>query len=192
QRLYVRRMDLPDPVAIPGSEGASLPFFSPDQQWLGFVQGKNLVKVALAGGPVTAICSVPGEVYGATWTAKDTVIFATESGLMDVPASGGVPRSLAKPDSGEVFRFPEILPGDRSVVLGVAAGGTLKLAALDRRSGRIKRLAQLGGYPRYVEGGFLVLSDPSGLLSAIPFDVKRLEVTGPARPLVDKMSVNFD
>ena len=192
QRLYVRRMDVPDPVAIPGSEGASLPFFSPDQQWLGFVQGKNLVKVALAGGPVTAICSLPGEVYGATWTAKDTVIFASESGLMDVPASGGVPRMLARPDSGEAFRFPEILPGDRSVVFGATAGGSLKLAALDRRSGTIKRLAQQGGYPRYVSSGFLVISDPSGLLSAVPFDAKRLEVTGPARPLTDKMSINFD
>jgi eukaryotic-like serine/threonine-protein kinase len=32
QRLYSRRMDLPEPVPIPGSEGAALPFFSPDEQ----------------------------------------------------------------------------------------------------------------------------------------------------------------
>ena len=50
QRLYARRMDRPEPVAVPGSDGGSLPFFSPDGQWLGFVQGKKLVKVALAGG----------------------------------------------------------------------------------------------------------------------------------------------
>ena len=46
QRLYSRRMDSPDPVAIAGSEGASLPFFSPDEQGLGFLQGGKLVKVA--------------------------------------------------------------------------------------------------------------------------------------------------
>lgn len=185
-------MDVPDPVPIPGSDGASLPFFSPDEQWLGFVQGSKLVKVAITGGPVTPICTVPGEVFGATWTASDTVVFGADSGLMDVPASGGSPRVIARPDSAELFRFPEVLPGDRSVVFSVAAGGTLKLAALDRRTGGVKRLSQQGGYPRYVAGGFLVLSDPSGLLSAVPFDAGRLEITGPARPIMDKMVANFD
>jgi serine/threonine-protein kinase len=187
-------MDLPEPVPIPGSEGANLPFFSPDEQWLGFVQNHKLVKVAVAGGPVTPICNVAGEVYGATWTTGDTIVFGADSGLMDVPASGGSPRMVARADSSEAFHFPEILPGDRSVLFGVAArpAGTLKLAVLDRRTGKVKRLAQQGGYPRYVAGGFVVLSDPSGILSAVPFDAKRLEVTGPARPIADKLSVNFD
>jgi Tol biopolymer transport system component/tRNA A-37 threonylcarbamoyl transferase component Bud32 len=192
QRLYSRRMDLPDPVAIPGSEGARLPFFSPDKQWLGFVQGKRLVKVALAGGPVTPICAVAGEVFGATWTVGDSIVFGADSGLMDVPASGGTPRMIARPDTGESFRFPEVLPGDRAVVFGVVSSGILKLAALDRRSGKVKRLAQPGGYPRYVTGGFLVLFDPSGILSAVPFDAERLEVTGPARPIADKLNINVD
>jgi tRNA A-37 threonylcarbamoyl transferase component Bud32 len=192
QRLYSRRMDVPEPVPIPGSEGAALPFFSPDEQWLGFAQGNKLVKVAMAGGPVTPICNVPGEVFGATWTAGDTIVFGADSGLMDVPASGGTPRVIARPDSGQSFRFPEVLPGDRSVVFGVAGGGTLKLAVLDRRSSRVKQLTQQGGYPRYVTGGFLILSDPSGILSAVPFDPQRLEVTGPARAVADKLSVNFD
>ena len=192
QRLYVRRMDLPEPVPIPGSEGASLPFFSPDEQWLGFVQGGKLVKVATAGGPITPICTVPGEVFGATWTAGDTIVFGADSGLMDVPASGGSPRVIARPDSSQSFHFPEALPGDRFVVFGITARGTLKLAVLDRRTAKVKPLTQQGGYPRYVTGGFLVLSDPSGIVSAVPFDAGRLEVTGPARPIADKLNVNFD
>jgi serine/threonine-protein kinase len=192
QRLYSRRMDVPDPAPIPGSEGASLPFFSSDRQTLGFVQGGKLVKVALAGGPVTAICNTPGEVFGATWTAGDTIVFGSDSGLMDVPASGGVPRVIARPDSGGTFHFPEALPGDRNVIFGAAVGGQLKLAVLDRRTGKVKRLPQNGGYPRYVTGGFLVISDPSGILSAVPFDAKRLEVTGPARPIADKLNANAD
>ncbi len=125
-------MDSPDPVAIAGTEGASLPFFSPDEQGLGFLQGGKLVKVAVAGGPVTPIAPVGSQVYGATWTAGDTVVFATDSGLMDVPAAGGMPRVIARPDSGEAFRFPETLPGDRAVVFGVLTGNGLKLGALDR------------------------------------------------------------
>jgi Tol biopolymer transport system component len=54
----------------------------------------------------------------------------------------------------------------------------------------VKRLGQPGGYPRYVTGGFLVLTHPSGILSAVPFDVRRLEVTGPARTIADRLNIN--
>ena len=190
QRLYSRRMDSPDPVAIAGSEGASLPFFSPDEKALGFLQGGKLVKVAVAGGPVSAIAAVAGQVWGATWMAGDTIVFAGDSGLMDVPAAGGSLRVIARPDSGETFRFPEVLPGDRAIVFGVVANNSLKLAVLDRRTGKVKRLAQQGGYPRYVTGGLLVLNDPAGLMTAVPFDADRLEVTGPARPIADNLSID--
>jgi eukaryotic-like serine/threonine-protein kinase len=192
QRLYSRRMDRPDPVPIPGSEGASLPFFSPDGLWLGFAQGSKLVKVAIAGGPVTPIATVAGATYGASWTPGDTIIFAGDSGLMDVPASGGNPRVIARPDSGEFFHFPEVLPGGRAVVFGAGGPGPVRLATFVRRTGEVKRLKQQGGYPRYVTGGFVVLSDPSGILSAVPFDAERLEVTGPARPIADKLLAAAD
>jgi serine/threonine-protein kinase len=194
QRLYARRMDRPDPYPIPGSEGASLPFFSPDGRWLGFVQGDKLVKVALEGGPITPISATPPNTYGATWTRGDTIIFAGDSGLMDVPAAGGTPRPIARPDSGEVFRFPDVLPGDRAIVFGVVtrSGSAPLIGALDRRTGEVKRLAEPGGYPRYVNAGYLVVSHPSGLLSAVPFDSDRLEVTGPARGMADKLFVGAD
>jgi serine/threonine-protein kinase len=192
QRLYARRMDRPDPVPIPGSEGASLPFFSPDGQWLGFRQGDNLVKVALAGGPISTITKVGGVAYGASWARGDTVIFGSDSGLMEVPVAGGTPRLIARPDSGEAFHFPEALPDGRTVLFGVMSRGTLKLAALTRSNGRIKRLQQQGGYPRYVDGGFLVLTDPTGVISAARFDPKRLEVIGATMSLSDRHTASPD
>jgi serine/threonine-protein kinase len=187
QRLYVRGMDQVDPVPIPGSEGGILPFFSADSRTVGFKQGNRLVKVALAGGPVTPLCDAPGNTFGATWTAGDTIVFASEAGLFEVPAAGGIPRQVAKPDTGEVFFWPEALPDGRAVLLSVFGHGSLKLGALVRRTGQVKRLAQSGGYPRYITGGFVLLSDPSGLLSAVPLDPKRLKVTGAAVPVTDKL-----
>jgi len=192
QRLYSRGLDQLDPVPIPGSDGAILPFFSADGQWLGFKQGTRLVKVAIAGGPVTPLCDVTGETYGATWTAGDTVIYASDSGLMDVPAAGGLPRVIAKPDSGDSYRWPDILPGDRAVLFTIVRQGTIRLAALTRATGAIKRLQQSGGYPQYVTSGYVVLSDPSGIVSAVPFDAKRLEVTGAAVPFTDKLQTSVD
>jgi serine/threonine-protein kinase len=192
QRLWSRRLDSADPNPIAGTEGGSLPFFSPDGQWMGFSQGGKLVKVAVAGGPVTTIARVDGSAYGASWAKGDTIVFAGDSGLMDVPAAGGTPRLIARPDTGEAFRFPEVLPDGRAAVFGVLAHRTLKLAALLRETGKIKRLAQQGGYPRYVTAGFLVLSDPAGIISAVPFDAARLEVTGSARAIADNLLAGPD
>jgi serine/threonine-protein kinase len=192
QRLYVRGLDQVDPVPIPGSEGALLPFFSYDGRWLGFKLGSRLVKVAIAGGPVTPLCDAGGSTYGATWTAGDTIIFASDSGLMEVPAAGGTPRLLAKPDTGEAFRWPEVLPDGQAVLFTAVGRGTLRLATFVRRTGAVKRLQQPGGYPRYVSAGFVILSDPSGIVSAVPFDARRLTVTGAAVPVTDKLGTSTD
>src|SRR5205085_9888357 len=142
-------------------------------QWIGFRQRDQLVKVALIGGPVTPICVARGDTYGATWTMADTIIFASDSGLMSVPATGGEPHLLAKPDSGAAFHWPDALPGERYVLFAIAARGSVKLAAFDRRTRAIKRFEQTGGYPMYVTAGFVVLTDPTGAVSAVPFDASR-------------------
>jgi eukaryotic-like serine/threonine-protein kinase len=185
QRLYSRGMDQLDPVPIPGTEGALLPFFSPDGQWIGFQQGGRLVKLSLSGGPVTPLCDVRGTTFGATWTPSDTVIFATDSGLMQVPTAGGKATLLARPDSGESYRWPEILPGNRVVLFTMFGKGELQVAALTRRDGAVKRLGIPGGYPRYVRQGFLVVADAKGVISAVPFDAGKLKARGAAVPITD-------
>jgi serine/threonine-protein kinase len=179
-QLFTRGMSQIDPVPIPGTEDGSLPFFSPDGEWLGFRQGTRLMKVQISGGPVLSIATIPGSVFGASWMAGDTIAFAVDSGIMEVPVSGGTARMLARPDSSrrEQFRWPDVLPGSRAILFSVFSDGSSKLAALDRRTGEVKRLAQPGGYPRYVDPGFLMISGLSGSIAAVRFDPSRLEVSG--------------
>ncbi len=186
QQLYLRRMDSPEPIPIPGSEGARQPFFSPDGAWLGFDLGYLLAKVSLAGGPVLPICRTTEGIRGATWSEDDTITFATDSGLMEVSAGGGTPRRVARPDSGEVFRFPQALPGGLVVLFSVRSRDPVEVAALIRRTGTIKRIGQPGGYPRWVDAGYLVVTSASGIISAVPFDPERLEVTGSPIPVADQ------
>jgi Tol biopolymer transport system component len=43
-----------------------------------------------------------------------------------------------------------------------------------------------------VTGGYVVLSDPSGIVSAVPFNAGRLEVTGAAVPIADEIGTSTD
>jgi hypothetical protein len=98
-----------------------MPFVSPDGQWIGFTENvQTLKKVAVTGGPTIDVARIDGAPRGATWTSDDFIIFATNNavgGLQRVPARGGTPAVLTKPDRahGEGTHFwPEALPGGRA------------------------------------------------------------------------------
>src|SRR6266699_965480 len=55
QQIYLRAMDSLDARLIPGTEGATEPFFSPDGQWLGFFVGNKLKKAPVGGGAVLTL-----------------------------------------------------------------------------------------------------------------------------------------
>ena len=59
QQIYLRDLDQFDSIPIPGTEGASNPFFSPDSQWLGFSAAGGLKKVLRSGGTPLTITEVP-------------------------------------------------------------------------------------------------------------------------------------
>lgn len=88
RRLYVRAFDNPDAESIPGTEGASIPFFSPDGRWFGFFAQGKLKKVSIGGGAPVTLCDV-GLGGGASWGADDTIVFssARDSGLWRIPAT---------------------------------------------------------------------------------------------------------
>jgi serine/threonine-protein kinase len=174
-------------VAVPGGRRAVLPFFSPDGQWLGYLNGSSLVKVPLAGGTPVRICD-PCNGFGYDWGADDTVRYYTappEDGnarvLMAVSARGGRPYLFARADSGsgELFRSPHLLPDRRTVLFSLFTGRSSRLGALDLRTGAITRFDQPGFTPQWVEAGFIVLGNPDGTLIALPFDADRVRPTGP-------------
>jgi len=185
-QLYLRRLDQLEATAISGTEGASNPFFSPDGQSLGFHADGRLKKVPLTGGPVVEICKVD-LVYGASWGRSDQIVFAQVAqqtdGLWRVSAAGGTPTAVTKLDSGEFsHRLPQFLPDGDTVLSTVTKSvfptwdDTL-VVAQSLTTGDRRVLIENGADARFVPTGHLVFLR-RGTLMAVPFDARRLQVTG--------------
>jgi len=123
-RLYVRALDQLDPRAIPGTEDASAPFFSPDGRWIGFFAAGKLRRVAVAGGMPVVIAEA-SQPFGAVWLPDGHIVFAASErgGLMRVIEGGGEaePLTLPSADTGEVRHcWPALAPGGRALLFTVA------------------------------------------------------------------------
>jgi serine/threonine-protein kinase len=194
QQLYVRAVDQLEATPLPGTEGGSMPFTSPDGRWVGFWSSGALKKVPIDGsGPATMICATTLP-YGASWGGDDTIVFSrdTDGGLWRVPAAGGTAQALIKPDAmkGEYkFLLPQILPGDGAVLFTVTHTGlptweddtevVVQVLATAER----KVLAPGGADGRYLPSGHLLYLR-RGTLMAVPFDLQQLTATGGAVALI--------
>ncbi len=190
-KLYRRPIDQFESTPIPGTEGASNPFFSPNGQWVGFFAEGKLKKVSLMGGAPINICEAQSG-YGASWGADETIIFSPTftSGLMRVSAAGGAPQIVTnlKSEQGELsHRWPEILPDGKSVLFTINTGMSADakhVAVLSLTSGKQPIVVKDGTNAHYVSAGYLVYLR-AGSLMAVAFDVEQLEVTSPAVRVLD-------
>jgi Tol biopolymer transport system component len=194
-RLYVRALDQLEPTLLANS--ARSPFFSPDGQWVGFVEDEDgsLAKIPVTGGPIVTIGALPLKNLprGATWGQGDKIIFATSdprTGLFQISAAGGEPKVLTTPhpEKGEVDHlFPEFLPGGRAVLFTITnnkSPASSQIAVLDLRTGKYRVLLQGGSNPRYSASGHIVYG-VEGTLRAAAFDLDSLEVRGTPVPVLE-------
>ena len=194
-RLYRRPMDRVEAEVIPGTEGASAPFFSPDGRWIAFWAGGWLKKIPLEGGlPITVAeyrdPTGPYPPMGGSWGADGTIFIGTHlDGLQMVNSSGGQFKPLTVPDRATEYghRMPQILPGERAVLFTVAYGwsgarGHIEVVSLDTRERKVMADPGLDG--RYVPTGHLLFVQ-QGTVMAAPFDPDQLEVTGRPVPVLE-------
>jgi Tol biopolymer transport system component len=112
--LWIRALDGTGAHPVEGTEGAALPFWSPDSRSIAFFTKNTLKRVDLAGGKPQLVTDVAIGV-GGTWGADGRILYGGWStGLMQVSASGGKPVPFTTLDGGrgEQFHYwPQILPG---------------------------------------------------------------------------------
>ena len=202
----IRRRDALGVSLIGGDDiYLTMPFFSPDGQWLGFADGANsivmLKRVPARGGTAVLITDVSPAMFGATWGADDMIVFATAAGLSRVAAGGGTPELLLAADRRheEVFSWPQFLPGNRWLLFTLTGRGTAlpgpygegSLMALEVSTGRRRTILPGVTRARYLPTGHLVYT-AGGALYAVRFDGGSLDVLGDAVPVIrDVLDADF-
>jgi len=191
ESLYVRELDQTEARKLPGTEGASYPFWSPDGKEIGFFAGGFLRRVPRGGGAARTICAAANG-RGGSWSSNGTIVFAPGpySALMRVSASGGEPveaTRLADGGKERSHRFPQFLPDGRHFLFGVEPWSTemeVRVATLDEvTAGR--QLLGTTAVPRFAAPDQLVFVRDEALL-AQTIDLDRLAMAGEARQLDDR------
>ena len=197
-RLFVRRLEELTATGLPGTEGASGPFFSPDGQFIGFAADRALKTVAVAGGPPVTLCPAP-VFRGGSWAEDGSIVFqpAAVGGLMRVSSNGGTAEPLVPLAEGEATqRWPQVLPGGKAVLFtsNVIANAPYDTATVvvQRLPNGERTIVQKGGYyARYLTSGHIVYLN-KGTLFARTFDLARLAVSGSPVPGVEGVSSVLD
>ena len=183
-QLWTRNLGAPEVRALPGTEGAGKPFWSPDGSSIAFFAEGELRKLSLASGKVQRICVLPPRCPGpaGTWSNEDTIVFSTGAvdGLYSVSAGGGEARPLTTPDDKTHHWWPQFLPDGRRFIFEIYAVEAEKkgvyVASLDAPD-QWRRLLPVPMRGRYGSDHLLYVQDGSTLL-AQPFDIARAELSG--------------
>src|SRR5205814_5676563 len=104
--LWVRSFDALEPRAIPGTDDAAHPFWSPDSRRIGFASFGKVRHVAATGGPVQTVGDQDLLVRsGGTWNQEDKILFIqSPRRLVLVSASGGAVTAVPVHDaSGQLM-----------------------------------------------------------------------------------------
>ena len=182
-QMWVRPLDSVEARALPGTEGAASPFWSPDGRSIGFFTETELRTIDLAGGPPQTVCANP-EGGGGTWNEDNVIVFGSRTGLFQVPAGGGEPTRMTTVDGdrGETFHgYPQFLPDGESFLFHVEAPEELEAAGIYVGSlepgATPSLLLRTNNMAQHAAPGYLLVGRGTSLVMR-RFDVERLAITG--------------
>jgi len=114
--LYVQHVGSPGLTLLPGTQGASYPFWSPDDAYIGFFANGKLQKIAVSGGTPQPLARVLAA-RGGTWGKQNVILYSPDPASpiwrINTDGSGGAPVTqelkAASPEQ-QTHRWPVFLP----------------------------------------------------------------------------------
>ncbi len=116
--LWIRPLSAAEAQRIDQTEGALLPFWSPDSEFVGFWAGGKLKKVPRSGGIPEEIYSVP-EIAQGTWGADGTILFArsVNSPILRIPRGGAAATPVTSLLPGQISQmWVQFLPDGKHFI----------------------------------------------------------------------------
>ncbi len=178
--LYLRPLNSFSAQPLLGTEGAALPFWSPDSRSIAFFGPGKLKRVEVSGGAPQTICETKNA-GGGSWNRAGDIIMASTNGgpLYRVSAAGGVPTALTTTEPSRYAHWiPQFLPdGDHFLyyALGKEPGqsGVYVSSISDKASSQILS-SDFGA--QYADGHLLFVRDNA--LMGQSFDTRALKLAG--------------
>ncbi len=195
-QLYVRTMGEMEARPLQGTtaQRPSMPFFSPDGQWVGYLaqSDRHVKKIAITGGAAVNICEMPGTFGGdMVWNPDEYIYFGQPQKIVRVSANGGQLETVVTLKKGEFAYGPQLLPGGdallftlntRSETVGFESDNASIAVQSLKTTGPPSILIQGGSDGRYVPTGHIVYSLGTTLF-AVPFNLKTLQKSGGPVPI---------
>jgi Tol biopolymer transport system component/tRNA A-37 threonylcarbamoyl transferase component Bud32 len=192
--LYIRPVAAVASVKLAGTDNATQPFWSPDNQFIAYLSGGKLKKVPASGGAPQDVCDAP-DAMGGAWSPNQggTIVFGSTKGLFTVSAEGGKATPMTEVAQGETGHFwPSFLPDGRHVVYLAwsedAANRVLYAGTLNSKE-RTK-LTAVESNPVYAAsaGSGYLFFHRKATLFAQPFDAAGLRFTAEPVHVADDVS----
>jgi Tol biopolymer transport system component len=182
--LWLRSLQSAAAQVMPGTEGADLPFWSPDSRWIGFFAGGKLKKIPVGDGTAQIVADADNSLDG-SWGADDTILFGSLSqGILQVSSSGGAARPVTERDASRQegsHRFPEFLPDGRHFLVQIRGAQTeqagVYTGSLDGKTRKLVIRGHTNAW--YSPSGYLLFMDGDTLMGQA-FNLERLELSGQA------------
>ncbi len=182
-QLWLRRLDQDTAQRVPGSDGASAPFWSPDSRSVGFFVGNTLERYTIGNTRPSPIGAVSGSSFTAAWMSDDEILFSPSNGpilRMSVRGGGTVPVTTLDSARGDIADVGPTRLADGRHFLYTA------LSFTGSSSGRVTLVGSLdGGTPIRVIDGFPAYAAPNHLivvrngdLVSLDFDQRTFQVHG--------------
>ncbi len=191
--LFIRSAGDVEWRALPNTEGAYYPTFSPDGQevafnLLGTGGGRGLFKVPITGGPAIPLWESGGTAH---WGADGTIVFIDGDAIRRIPGSGGEAEVVFASDDLSARR-PYLLPDGRGVLFQTnpVLQGPLTAAVMyyDLEREALTEVAPSGVQPKYLPTGHVVFAHGGQALMAARFDPETGQ-PGPSSTILPTLSV---
>src|SRR6267378_554512 len=206
-QLLIRARNQLHAIAVPGTEGASTPFFSPDGSKVGFLRVKDVQIASINGAPpITVTDTLLTGTAGASW-GPDGFIYVDANtnggGLLRVEAKPGSRPSwftVLDTASGEFdHKWPDVLPNGKGVLFTIkfsakngAKGRTsYAIAVADIPSGKYRVIVDDAMYARYATSGHLLYVTANKTLMVLPFDQNSMKIAGEPTALSEGMRLGL-